>query len=177
MNFCFISLNSLGSNLFLQKIIVFLCVLLPSFALRPSMIKCPNNKVGYFPKCDCEGENYGYSNRDRECRLMCPSISDGVFPNCTCRYGGAYNNMTNTCPNPSCPKNTTADSVYPNCECTGRNYKYNEYLNECYLVCPEDSSGYFPNCRCKDKFKGFNKGKGPNQVFLNQTLDFKKNSN
>lgn len=90
---------------------------------------------------------------------MCPSQSDGVFPNCTCRYGGAYDNVTNSCPNPECPKNTTIDSVHPNCKCTERNKEYNEYLNECYLVCPEDSTGYFPDCKCSDKLRGFDKGK------------------
>lgn len=79
---------------------------------------------------------------------MCPSQSGGDFPNCTCRYGEADDNVTNSCPNPKCPKNTTSGSVHPNCKCSKRNEEYNEYLNECYLVCPEDSTGYFPDCKC-----------------------------
>lgn len=90
---------------------------------------------------------------------MCPSISEGVFPNCKCRYGETYDNVTYSCSNSQCPENTTIDSIYPKCKCMKKNHHYNEYLNECYLICPEDSTGYFPDCKCNDKIKGFNKGK------------------
>lgn len=143
-----------------QKFVVLISVLITNFDLVQSDVRCRNtNTVGYFPKCDCEGENYGYSFEDKECKLMCPSISEGQYPNCKCRYGGTYDKVKNSCPNPKCPEASTADSIYPNCKCTGKNYDYNEYLNECYLSCPEDSAGYFPNCKCHEQMKGFNKGK------------------
>lgn len=89
---------------------------------------------------------------------MCPSISDGVYPECKCRHGKSYDNETNSCPDPQCPLNTTVDSVYPKCKCLGKNREYNAHLNECYLVCPEDSIGFFPECQCNDRLSGFNKG-------------------
>lgn len=145
-----------------QKLTVFICIWIwvCTINLVDSVARCPNtNTVGFFPKCDCEGGNYGYNFQDRKCKLMCPSISEGVFPNCTCRYGRTNDDVMNLCPNPQCPKNSTADSIYPNCECKGTNYKYNEHLNECYLVCPEESTGVFPNCKCNNEIEGFNKGK------------------
>lgn len=44
---------------------------------------------------------------------MCPSQSGGDFPNCTCRYGEADDNVTNSCPNPKCPKNEMSKSKMP----------------------------------------------------------------
>lgn len=138
---------------------MFLCVLVASFDAVKSVARCPNsNTVGYFPKCDCDGENSGYNFDARKCQTMCPPTSEGLHPNCVCRYGGTYDIATNSCTNPKCPRHTTIESSYPNCKCTGNNYEYNEYLNECYLVCPEDSIGRFPDCSCNDKLKGFNKG-------------------
>ncbi|XP_031619942.1 multiple epidermal growth factor-like domains protein 11 [Contarinia nasturtii] len=138
-----------------QEITLSLFILLICVDFVRSQARCSNNKAGYYPKCDCDGENYGYNGIS--CVLMCPSISEGVYPKCKCRYGANYDKLTNSCPNPKCPKNSTADSVYPNCKCTGNNQEYNVYLNECNLVCPEDSIGYFPDCKCNDEFLGFNK--------------------
>lgn len=124
--------------------------------------RCWDNTVGYYPKCHCDTQNYGFNGF--RCEPMCPSISDGIYPNCKCRYGHTYNNVSNTCPQPNCPSNSTADSIYPNCICKGKNYVYNEHLNECYLSCPEDSVGFYPNCKCDDKSAEFNKGKNINNV-------------
>lgn len=141
---------------------LFLCVYFILFDFVNCDGRCSDNTVGFYPKCECEQKNYGYSEKHiyvRDCIPLCPSISDGNHPNCSCRYGDAYDTLRNSCPNPICPKNTSTDSMYPKCKCIGKNYEYNEYLNECYLDCPEDSIGYFPNCKCEDETKGFNKGK------------------
>lgn len=87
----------------------------------------------------------------------CPSISDGYPPNCMCRYGPAYDNETNMCPNPECPTESVADPDHPKCTCTKKNFAYSTYLNECFRVCPENSNGYWPNCICDDKLASFDK--------------------
>lgn len=149
-----------------QKTIIFICVFAAYIGIVRSQftVRCRDNTVGYYPKCNCEGENYGFSGF--KCEPLCPSISDGVYPECKCRYGRPYDNATNSCPDPQCPLNTSTDSVYPKCNCSGRNYEYNAHLNECYLVCPKHSSGYFPECRCDDRFAGFNKGNKFLSVFF-----------
>lgn len=121
--------------------------------------RCKNHTVGYYPKCHCE-DGYAYQLATGTCEMTCPTISeDDGYPNCWCRYGDEYDNSTNSCPNPKCPNLSTNDSVYPNCKCTGKNYVYNEYFNECFLICPEDSTGYYPDCKCDDPKKRFSKGK------------------
>lgn len=120
--------------------------------------RCLNSSVGYYPKCEC-ADNYGYKDFEQKCVLRCPAMGAGEYPFCECpRHTNGYDFVTNSCVSPKCPSNTTADSVYPNCQCTGKNYVYNEHLNDCFLACPEDSSGYFPNCKCDDEKKGFGKG-------------------
>lgn len=90
----------------------------------------------------------------------CPSISDESSPPfCTCRYGPEYDNTTNTCPNPECPTASVANPSYPHCNCTEKNFGYSEHVNECFRVCPENSSGYWPKCICDDKLTGFDKSK------------------
>lgn len=91
----------------------------------------------------------------------CPSISTVVFssPFCQCRYGPAYDAATNTCPNPECPPKSIAKPSYPNCTCTEKNFGYSEHLNECFRVCPKNSSGYWPKCICDDKLASFEKSK------------------
>lgn len=73
----------------------------------------------------------------------CPSIADGSHPYCECRYGDKYDIETHQCPNPQCPTNSTTESKFPDCDCSGvgKNYDYSTYLNECFLVCPENSTG------------------------------------
>lgn len=87
----------------------------------------------------------------------CPSISEGYPPKCRCRYGSPYDSKTNSCPNPECPTASVADPSYPNCVCTEKNFGYSEYLNECFRVCPVNSTGYWPKCVCDDKMEGFDK--------------------
>ncbi|XP_031635844.1 laminin subunit gamma-1-like [Contarinia nasturtii] len=87
----------------------------------------------------------------------CPTISEGYPPNCVCRYGSNYDNMTNTCPNPNCPTASTAESSYPNCICTQPNFAYSAYINDCFRVCPEHSTGHWPTCKCDEKFAIFDK--------------------
>lgn len=90
---------------------------------------------------------------------QCPSISTRIFspPYCECRHGPAYDEMTNTCPNPECPTASVGELAYPNCTCTEVNFSYSEYINECFRVCPQNSSGFWPNCICDDKSTGFDK--------------------
>lgn len=75
--------------------------------------------------------------------LECPSIADGYYPHCRCRYGPEYDKENNTCPNPVCPTNSTANFTYPQCDCStkGRNFAYSELLNDCYRSCPDNASG------------------------------------
>lgn len=88
----------------------------------------------------------------------CPSISRGIVsPFCECRYGPEYDNATNTCPNPECPTASIATSAYPNCTCTEKNFDYSAYINDCFRVCPENSTGYWPTCTCDDPFAIFDK--------------------
>lgn len=95
---------------------------------------------------------------DEQPSMECPSISTGsASPYCECKYGPAYDATTNTCPNPECPPKSIAEPTYPNCTCTEVNFSYSEYLNECFRVCPENSSGYWPKCECDNKSAGFNK--------------------
>lgn len=87
----------------------------------------------------------------------CPPISDGDFsPYCTCKYGPPYDEVTNTCPDPKCPPESI-DFGYPDCFCFERNSDYSAYTNECFRVCPVNSSGYWPNCTCDDKLAQFDK--------------------
>ncbi|XP_037031076.1 multiple epidermal growth factor-like domains protein 10 [Bradysia coprophila] len=79
--------------------------------------------------------------------LECPKISDGYYPDCRCKHGPAYDNKTNTCPNPECPVNESV-GIYPNCVCQEKNFDYSATFNECFRVCPENSSGYWPKCIC-----------------------------
>lgn len=122
-------------------------------------VGCPNRYESYFPKCNCTEENYGWSYYERGCKKICPSISEGDYPDCKCRFSDPYDSETNSCPNPICPPNTTADSVYPDCKCTKKNFEYFPYLNDCGKVCPDNSTGRFPNCKCNDEFAGFSKSK------------------
>lgn len=150
-----------------------------SFGLVTPQARCVDNTVGFYPKCECKEENYGYREDaiyTRECVLRCPSISDGDYPDCKCRYGDAYDNVTNSCPHPKCPIDTTSDSVYPKCKCTEKNHQYNGYLNGCFLVCPVDSSSYFPNCRCDDQMKGFNKGNDTKNDFFRTIISHESNN-
>lgn len=87
----------------------------------------------------------------------CPTISDGYPPDCICRYGLPYDSETNTCPNPECPTSSIAEPSYPNCRCTEKNFDYSEYINECFRVCPENSTGYWPSCICDDVLAKFDK--------------------
>lgn len=89
----------------------------------------------------------------------CPSISNVIFtsPYCECKYGPAYDEATNTCPDPECPPMSIAQPSHPDCNCTEVNFGYSEYLNECVRVCPENSTGYWPKCVCDDKSAGFDK--------------------
>lgn len=119
---------------------------------------CHNRLESYWPKCNCTGENFGWSDDDT-CEIMCPTISSGKYPDCECRFGDKYDNVTNSCPNPICPSNTTADSVYPNCKCIEKNFEYFAYWNICGRVCPENSTGQYPNCKCDDPQEGFSKCK------------------
>lgn len=89
----------------------------------------------------------------------CPSIAVGYPPYCACRHGSPYNNETNTCPNPECPPASIAQPAYPNCICTEKNFDYGAHINECFRVCPENSSGYWPKCRCDDELATFDKRK------------------
>lgn len=41
--------------------------------------------------------------------------------------------------------------IYPDCECTNEEHIFSAYINECYVPCPEDSTGKHPYCRC-DQF-------------------------
>lgn len=145
---------------FFQKNNAFVCVLLLYISISSVRLqysgRCLDNTVSFYPKCNCDAENEGFNGF--QCEAMCPSISDGVYPNCTCRYGKTYDGTKNSCPEPTCPLNTTRDSFFPKCKCAGENYEYSEYLNECYLVCPENSTGSYPNCRCNDDGSGFNNG-------------------
>lgn len=60
---------------------------------------------------------------------------------CDCKYGIKYDNVTNTCLNPVCPTDVATTGVFPHCKCTEKNYEYSSYLNECFRVCPENSTG------------------------------------
>lgn len=60
---------------------------------------------------------------------------------------GKYDKATNTCPNPECPA-LKSTGIYPNCTCNQKNFDYSIYLNECFRVCPDQSSGYWPKCDC-----------------------------
>lgn len=88
---------------------------------------------------------------------LCPSISQGYPPYCACRHGGAYDNVTNTCLDPECPAASIAEPAYPNCTCTEPNFAYTAYVNECFRVCPENSTGYWPDCTCDNEFAIFDK--------------------
>lgn len=87
----------------------------------------------------------------------CPSIAIGYPPFCVCRHGPPYDNSTNACPNPECPPKSIAQPAYPNCTCTEKNFDYGAYINECFRVCPSNSSGYWPNCRCDNQLAIFDK--------------------
>lgn len=58
-----------------------------------------------------------------------------------------------------CPPSSVADPSYPNCTCAEKNFAYIDYKNECIRVCPENSTGYWPNCECDDKLARFDKSK------------------
>ncbi|XP_037031036.1 cell death abnormality protein 1-like [Bradysia coprophila] len=88
--------------------------------------------------------------------LECPKISNGYYPHCRCKHGPAYDNETNTCPNPECPVNESV-GIYPNCVCEKKNFGYSATLNECFRVCPENSSGYWPKCNCDSDGDTFSK--------------------
>lgn len=134
-----------------------LCIFL-SVNFVQSLEGCENRLESYFPKCNCTGDNYGWSYSENKCKIICPSISDGEYPNCECRFGDKYDNKTNSCPNPICPSNTMTDSVYPDCKCTKKNSEYFPYFNLCSRVCPENSTGRYPDCKCNDPLAGFSKG-------------------
>lgn len=87
----------------------------------------------------------------------CPTISEGYPPDCMCRYGPDYDNTTNVCPNPECPTASTPESTYPDCTCIEKNFAYISYTNDCFQVCPENSTGYWPSCKCDDEYAGFDK--------------------
>lgn len=71
----------------------------------------------------------------------CPNIANGFYPLCDCKYGIKYDNVTNTCLNPVCPTDVATTGVFPHCKCTEKNYEYSSYLNECFRVCPQNSTG------------------------------------
>lgn len=79
--------------------------------------------------------------------VECPSTSDGFHPYCECKYGSKYDEATNTCPNAECPFNIST-GMYPDCTCLQKNFDYSNYLNECFRFCPDNSSGYWPQCNC-----------------------------
>ncbi|XP_055304774.1 uncharacterized protein LOC129569691 [Sitodiplosis mosellana] len=147
----------IAKNMRFYGVIFVLCIFLGVDFVQ-SFEGCANRFESYFPKCNCTGENIGWSFAQQKCTTICPSIiSQGKYPDCKCRFGDEYDNKTNSCPNPICPPNTTADSVYPNCKCTEKNFEYNDYFNVCGRVCPENSTGRFPNCKCDDALAGFSK--------------------
>lgn len=89
----------------------------------------------------------------------CPAISVGYPPDCICKHGPAYDNTTNTCPNPECPPASIAKPAYPKCTCTEKNFDYSAYVNECFRVCPKNSTGYWPNCICDDELATFDRSR------------------
>lgn len=125
--------------MFFEKIVVFVAYVWPLAVTLAALQTAPYDEPFVVPTC--------------------PSISSVSFeaPYCKCRYGPDYDVTTNTCPDASCPTKSIAEPSYPNCTCTEVNFSYSEYTNDCFRVCPENSSGYWPNCECDDKLAGFDK--------------------